>query len=67
MLAATGIDVAALVVNRVLPDEVEGEFFRSRKAQEAQYLQEITQRFARTPRVNRVVRPVARSQRWRSW
>ena len=48
----TGIDVAALIVNRVLPDDVEGEFFRSRKAQEAQYLQEITRRFARTPRVD---------------
>ena len=52
MLGDTGIDVAALIVNRVLPDEVEGEFFRSRKAQEAQYLQEITRRFARTPRVD---------------
>ena len=52
LLGATGIDVAALIVNRVLPDQVEGEFFRSRKAQEAQYLQEIAQRFARTPRVN---------------
>jgi len=52
LLGATGIDVAALIVNRVLPDEVEGEFFRSRKAQEAQYLQEISQRFARTPRVH---------------
>jgi arsenite-transporting ATPase len=52
MLTGTGIDVAALIVNRVLPDDVEGEFFRSRKAQESQYLQEITRRFGRTPRVD---------------
>ena len=52
ILTATGIDVAALIVNRILPDEVEGEFFRSRKAQESEYLQEITRRFARTPRVD---------------
>ena len=52
ILTGTGIDVAALIVNRVLPDEVEGEFFRSRKAQESEYLQEITRRFARTPRVD---------------
>jgi arsenite-transporting ATPase len=52
MLGDTGIDVAALIVNRVLPDEVEGEFFRSRKTQELHYLQEITRRFARTPRVD---------------
>jgi arsenite-transporting ATPase len=51
MLTGTGIDVAALIVNRVLPDDLEGEFFRSRKAQESQYLQEITRRFGRTPRV----------------
>jgi arsenite-transporting ATPase len=36
----------------VLPDEVEGEFFRSRKAQESEYLEEIGRRFGRTPRVN---------------
>jgi arsenite-transporting ATPase len=51
MLTDTGIDVAALIVNRVLPDDLEGAFFRSRKAQEAQYLQEITRRFGRMPRV----------------
>ncbi len=46
LLAATGIDVGALIVNRILPDDLEGEFYRSRKAQEAQYLQEITNRFS---------------------
>ena len=50
-LSATGIDVGALVVNRILPDGLEGEFFRSRKAQEEQHLAEITRRFPRLPRV----------------
>lgn len=50
-LADTGVDVAGLVVNRVLPDGLEGEFYRSRKAQEEVYLQEIDRRFARLPRV----------------
>jgi arsenite/tail-anchored protein-transporting ATPase len=52
LLADTGIDVAALVVNRVLPDEVVGDFFRSRKAQEKDYLDEIGRRFGRIPRVD---------------
>jgi len=50
-LADTGVDVAGLVVNRVLPDGLEGEFYRSRKAQEETYLKEIDRRFARLPRV----------------
>jgi arsenite/tail-anchored protein-transporting ATPase len=50
-LADTGVDVAGLVVNRVLPDGLEGEFYRSRKAQEEIYLKEIDRRFARLPRV----------------
>jgi arsenite-transporting ATPase len=50
-LADTGVDVAGLVVNRVLPDGLEGEFYRSRKAQEDTYLKEIDRRFARLPRV----------------
>lgn len=50
-LADTGVDVAGLVVNRVLPDGLEGAFYRSRKAQEEIYLAEIDRRFARLPRV----------------
>jgi arsenite-transporting ATPase len=50
-LGDTGVDVAGLVVNRVLPDGLEGEFYRSRKAQEETYLKEIDRRFARLPRV----------------
>ena len=51
-LSATGIDVGALVVNRILPEGLEGDFFRSRKAQEEQHLAEITRRFPRLRRVH---------------
>jgi arsenite-transporting ATPase len=50
-LTETGIGVGGLIVNRVLPDGLEGEFYRSRKAQEAVYLEEILRRFPRLPRV----------------
>ena len=50
-LDETGIAVGGLVVNRVLPDGLEGDFYHSRKAQEAVYLQEIHRRFPRLPRV----------------
>jgi arsenite-transporting ATPase len=46
LLADTGVDVGGLIVNRVLPDGLEGEFYRARKAQEESYLQEIDRRFA---------------------
>ncbi|HEV2092335.1 MAG TPA: ArsA family ATPase [Rubrobacter sp.] len=39
------IHVGALVVNRVLPEMDEGEFMRSRLAQQAEYLAEIEERF----------------------
>jgi arsenite-transporting ATPase len=51
LLVDTGIDVGGLVVNRILPDDLEGEFFLSRKAQERTYLEEIERRFARLPKV----------------
>ena len=38
LLGDTGVDVGGLVVNRVLPDDLEGEFYQSRKAQERTYL-----------------------------
>jgi arsenite-transporting ATPase len=50
-LSETGIAVGGLIVNRVLPEGLEGEFYRSRKAQEAVYLQEIHRRFPRLPTV----------------
>src|SRR6185503_18257485 len=52
LLVDTGMDVGALIVNRVLPDDLEGEFYRARKAQEAQYLQEIAKRFTRVRRAD---------------
>ena len=51
LLVDTGIDVGGLVVNRILPDDLEGEFYLSRKAQERTYLEEIERRFARLPKV----------------
>ena len=38
LLTETGVDVGGLIVNRVLPDDLEGEFYLSRKAQETVYL-----------------------------
>ncbi|MGE0448973.1 MAG: ArsA family ATPase [Vicinamibacterales bacterium] len=51
LLSDTGVNVGGLVVNRVLPDALEGDFYRSRKAQEQSYLDEIDRRFKRLPRV----------------
>jgi arsenite/tail-anchored protein-transporting ATPase len=51
LLTDTGVDVGGLIVNRVLPDGLEGEFYRARKAQEATYLEEIDRRFRRLPRI----------------
>lgn len=50
-VAETAVDLGGLVVNRVLPEGLEGDFYHSRKAQEAIYLAEIEQRFRRLPRV----------------
>jgi arsenite-transporting ATPase len=51
LLADTGLDLAGLIVNRVLPEGLEGEFYQSRKAQENTYLREIDRRFGRLTRV----------------
>ena len=51
-LADAGVDVGALVVNRILPDGLTGDFYASRKAQEASYLAEISRRFARLARTD---------------
>ncbi len=42
-----GVPVGGMVVNRVLPEEPEGAFLQRRKAQEAEYLAEIRERFGR--------------------
>ena len=52
MILTGGIDlsVGGLIVNRVLPDGLDGDFYRSRKAQEEIYLDEIARRFVALPR-----------------
>ena len=49
-LADAKIRIGAVVVNRVLPEGLAGEFFHARKAQERVYLDEIDRRFAAFPR-----------------
>lgn len=51
LLAETSLPVGALVVNRVLPDGLEGAFYLSRKSQEQTYLDEIDRRFGSLRRV----------------
>jgi arsenite-transporting ATPase len=58
LLGDTGVDVGALIVNRILPEGLDGAFYTSRKAQEATYLAEIGRRFGRLPRTD--VRQLAR-------
>jgi arsenite-transporting ATPase len=38
-----------VVVNRVLPDDLEGDFYKSRRKQEQIYVDEIRQRFSGYP------------------
>jgi arsenite-transporting ATPase len=51
MLSDTGVHLGGVLVNRVLPEDLQGEFYRSRKAQEQVYLKEIDRRFAGLARV----------------
>lgn len=57
-LRETALDIGGLVVNRVLPDDLSGEFYTARKAQERQYIDEIGRRFSRLPQV--IVRQLPR-------
>ena len=50
LLARVQMPVAAVIVNRVLPDEAGGAFLAARRSQEAPYLLEIERAFARLPR-----------------
>ena len=50
-LGEAGIEVGAVVVNRVLPDGLEGEFYAARQRQEAIYRREIDQRFKAMDRI----------------
>lgn len=45
------VPVAAMVVNRVLPDHVDGDFFTKRREQEARYRKEIDETFASIRRI----------------
>ena len=58
LLSDTNVDIGGLVVNRILPDGLAGEFYVSRKAQERSYLDEIARRFERLRRIE--VRQLAR-------
>jgi len=49
ILAASNVNVCEIVVNRVLPDDVDGDFYRSRRAQERVYIDEIKRRFGAYP------------------
>jgi len=58
LLSDTNVDIGGLVVNRILPEGLAGEFYVSRKAQERSYLDEIVRRFERLRRIE--VRQLAR-------
>lgn len=57
-LRDTALDIGGLVVNRVLPEGLSGDFYEARKAQEQEYLDEIARRFSRLTRI--VVRQLPR-------
>ncbi len=46
-LTGNDVHVGALVVNRVFPDTVDGDFMRSRLEQQSEYLEEIESRFVK--------------------
>lgn len=49
-LREAGVPVAAALVNRVIPDNADGEFLRRRREQEAVYLQRIDEELGDLPR-----------------
>lgn len=50
MLSRFQVPVAAMVINRLLPNDAGGEFFKRRREQEAEYLREIDHTFGAFPR-----------------
>jgi arsenite/tail-anchored protein-transporting ATPase len=50
-LKQAGIPVAGLIVNRLLPQDVEGEFMQARRETEARHRKEIDQTFPDIPRL----------------
>lgn len=51
VLTRFSVPVSGLVVNRVLPDDADGQFLEARRRQEARHLDEIDRVFAALPRV----------------
>jgi len=49
LLRESNVNVCGVVVNRILPTDAEGDFYRSRRQQEQIYVDEIRQRFSRYP------------------
>lgn len=50
LLAREKLPLAGLIVNRVLPDDADGDFLAKRRVHEKQYLTQIDQQFSRLPR-----------------
>jgi arsenite/tail-anchored protein-transporting ATPase len=50
-LTASGMEIGGLIVNRVLPDGLSGEFYQARRRQEAVYRREIDERFGAMDRL----------------
>ena len=49
VLAESNVNVCGVIVNRVLPADADGDFYRSRRQQEQIYVDEIRQRFSAYP------------------
>ena len=49
VLRESNVNVCGVVVNRVLPVDLEGDFYKSRRKQEQIYVEEIKQRFSGYP------------------
>jgi arsenite-transporting ATPase len=49
ILGESNVNVCGIVVNRVLPQDADGGFYQSRRAQEQVYIDEIKRRFAAYP------------------
>ncbi|HYR86600.1 MAG TPA: ArsA family ATPase [Terriglobia bacterium] len=49
LLRDANVNVCGIVVNRVLPDDLEGDFYQARRRQEETYRNEIRRRFAGYP------------------
>ena len=57
VLTRFSVPVSGLVVNRVLPDDADGQFLEARRRQEAHHLVEIDRVFAALPRVRVALLP----------